>query len=223
MPSNFSKQLQVISAAGQGFLNGGSGDTVVGGALSGVPSSIGATQGLQDIPGDRIVFGMADALALSNTNIGTLYGGMYQYVTTYSAAVGAATIHRGCFWRIASADNSYTVTPDESGTQGANFGAGVFINTLTAGNSWWIQTAGKATLLFRATLTGVPAAGCAVYFANAGAGADVSLFDVLAGLGANPTFEQYQLYMNLYVGPAGAAPVAAAASIVEMDLRKVRF
>lgn len=223
MPSSFTKQLQQISQAGAGSLNGGAGDLVIGGTLTGVPSGTQATQGIQDIPGDRIVFGMMDALALSNTSIGTLYGGMYQYVTSYLSAVATPTIKRGVFWRTASADNSYTVTPDESGTQGANFMAGVCINTLTSGNSWWIQISGKATLLFRATLTGVPEAGCGVFASNAGAGADVGTFDVLSGLGANPTFAQFSTYLNLYVGPAGAAPTAATASVVEMDLKHIRY
>lgn len=224
MPSNFTKQLQQISSVGGGFLNGGAGDTIVGGALTGVPTGVQATQGIQDIPGDRIVFGMADALALSNTSVGTLYGGMYQYVTTYVSSVGTPTINRGLFWRTASASNTYTVTPDESGNLGADYWAGLSINTLVAGNSWWMQMAGKAMGLFRAVLTGVtPAAGCAVYFAAAGAGADLGTLDCFAGNAANPTYNDVQHMQNLYVGVAATAPVAATASVIEMDLKRVRF
>lgn len=224
MPSNFTKQLQQISSVGGGFLNGGAGDEVIGGILTGVPSSIGASQGLQDIPGDRLVLGMADALALSNTSVGTLYGGMYQYVTTFLTSTATPTIKRGLFWRTASADNTYTVTPDETGAMGADYWAGVSINTLTKGNSWWMQLAGKATVLFRAVLTGVnPAAGCGVFYAAAGAGADVGLFDVFAGNAGNPTFDDAQHMLNLYCGQALTAPVAATASIINMDLKRVRF
>lgn len=224
MPSHWAKQLQQISSSGAGFLNGGAGDTVIGGALTGVPAGVQATQGIQDIPGDRIVFGMADALAMSNTSIGTLYGGMYQYVTTYVSSVATPTINRGAFWRTASPSNDYVVTPDESGNLGADYWAGVYINTLTAGNSWWIQIAGKVKVLFRAVLTGgTPAAGGAVYYAAAGAGADVGTFDVFSGNAANPTFDDVQHMQNLYAGVAATAPVAATASIIEMDLKRVRF
>lgn len=224
MPSNWTKQLQQISSVGGGSLNGGSGDEVVGGVLTGVPAAIYASQGIQDIPGDRIIFGMADALAMSDTDIGTLYGGMYQYMTTYVSSVGTPTINRGLFWRIASADNAYVTTPDESGAMGADYWSGVAINTLTKGYSWWQQVAGKVKVLFRAVLTGVaPAAGCAVYFAAAGAGADLGTFDVFAGNGASPTFDDIQHMQNLYAGVAETAPVAATASIIDMDLKRVRF
>lgn len=223
MPSNWTKQLQQVSAAGQRYLNGGSGDEIVGGRLTGVPSGLNVSQGIQDIPGDRLILGMADALAMSNTTIGTLYGGMYQYMTSYSAAVATPTIKRGLFWRIASADDSYVVTPDESGAMGADYWAGIAINTLTAGYSWWMQIAGKATGLFRTLLTGVGAAGCGVYFAAAGAGADVGTFDVFAGAGGAPTFDDVQHMQNLYVGVAETAPANATASVFDMDTKRVRY
>lgn len=224
MPTNWTKQLQQISSVGQGYLNGGAGDTVIGGAITGVPAGIQVSQGIQDIPGDRIVFGMADALAMSKTSVGTLYGGMYQYMTTFVTSVATPTINRGLFWRILSADDSYTVTPDESGAMGADYWAGISINTLTAGNSWWMQIAGKVKALFRAVLTGpTPAAGCAVYAAAAGAGADVGTFDIFSGSLNNPTFDDVQHMQNLRVGLAETAPVAATASIIDVDLGRVRF
>lgn len=224
MPSNWTKQLQQISSVGGGFLNGGAGDDVIGGSLTGVPSTIYATQGLQDIPGDRIIFGMADALALSKTSVGTLYGGMYQYVTSYVSSTATPTINRALFWRIASGDNTYTVTPDESGAMGADYWAGVSINTLTKGNSWWMQLAGKVKVLFRATVTGVtPAAGNGVYLAAAGAGADVGTFDVFGGNATNPTFNDVQHMQNLYAGVAETAPADATASVVDVVMKHLRF
>lgn len=224
MPSSFTKQLQQLSAAGAGYLNGGTGDSVIGGLLTGVPAGLNISQGMQDIPGDRLVLGMADALAMSKTSIGTLYGGMYQYVTTFATSVATPTINRGLFWRILSADDSYTVTPDESGVMGADGWAGVGINTLVAGNSWWMQSAGKVKVLFRAVISAVtPAAGCGVYYAAAGAGADVGTFDCFAGNAGAPTFDDIQHLQNLYAGVAEAAPANATASIIDIDLRRVRF
>lgn len=225
MPSNWTKQLQQINAqsGAGGFLNGGSGDAVIGGQLSGLPAGLSISMGGQDVPGDRIVFGMADALAMSKVSIGTLYGGMYQYMTTYLLSTATPTINRGLFWRILSADDSYTVTPDESGAMGANGWAGVAINTLTKGNSWWMQIAGKVKVLFRGTLTGTGAAGSAVYFAGAGAGADVGTFDTFGGVATAVTSNLIGPFMNLYAGVAEAAAANATASIIDMHMRFLRF
>lgn len=222
MPSNFTKQPQQLSAAGAGYLNGGTGDAVIGGQLTSVPSTVTASQGIQDTPGDRIILGMADALALSKTSVGTLYGGLYQYVTTYASSTATPTINRAAFWRTASADNSYTVTPDESGATGANLRAGVFINTLTAGNSWWIQVAGKVKVLFRAAISGIPSAGCAVYNANQGAGADVGTFDCLDG-GVAPTFTQVGQMLNMYAGVAETLPANGTASVIDIPMGMIRW
>ena len=82
------KQADQLSAR---FLNDVN-DLVVGGAPVSVPAgapsaAISATQ-----PGDRIVLDDATAKALSDTGVGTLYGGVYMYVqyktTTRPAAVG---------------------------------------------------------------------------------------------------------------------------------------
>ncbi|MGH7184483.1 MAG: hypothetical protein ACREJN_21265 [Nitrospiraceae bacterium] len=223
MPSNWAKQTQQISASGGGFLNGGAGDTVIGGILTSVPAGVNASQGIQDIPGDRIIFGMADALALSKVSVGTLYGGMYQYITTYASATGAASVHRGCFWRQLSLDNSYTVTPDESGAAGVSLHAGVYINTLTAGNSWWIQTAGKVSVLFRGTLSGTGGAGVAAYFAGAGAGVDLGLFDAFGGVATAVTFGNISNFQNRYAGVCEGAATGGAVSIISMPLGPVRF
>ncbi len=218
MPSNFTKQVQFLTNK---YFNGGSGDSVVGGTLSGVPANVGASQYSQTQPGDRIVLGTADALALSDTvNTGTLYEGIYQYVRTPSSPTATPTINRLAFWDSSTSQNQ--VTPDESGAQGANLIAGVFINTLTKGNSWWIQIAGRATLLFRTVLTGTAADGVAVYAAGAGAGTDVGTGDVLAD--ATPTtFAETGLMDQRFLGTAIGIPVAGAASVVLLQQRLTRM
>ena len=220
--NNFVKQPQQLTSGGN-RLNGGSGDSVVGGVLTGVPAGIpGASQGGQTQPGDRFILGFVDALALSNTTVGTLYGGLYMYVSTYASATAAYTINRLVFWNFPTAnDNLYQVTSDEGSlTTGAALIAGVLINTLTAGNYWWIQIAGKVAVKFRSVLTGTPSSGCAVYAAGAGAGAQVGTFDVLDG-GGNPTFTQLGLALNRYSGVADAIPVAGAVSNISMPLSRL--
>lgn len=214
MPSNFTKQPQFLT---QKYFNSGTGDATIGGALTGVPSNVNAGQYNQTLPGDRLVLSAADALALSNTTVGTLYGGIYMYVRTNANSVGTPTIGRLAYWDLTVADSQYQVTPDETGAAGANLIAGVFINTLTKGNSWWICIGGKVLAAFRAVLTGVPAVGVAAYAAAAGAGADLGKLDVLAS-GANPTFAEVGLMQERYVGVAEALPVAAASSLIDLRL-----
>ncbi len=219
MPSNWTKQPQFLLAK---YFNSGSGDAVVGGLLTGVPTGVIASQGAQTRAGDRMVLSASDALALSDPTVGTLYGGLYQYVTTASGSTATPTRGRLAFWDTTVADSVYQVTPDESGTTGASLIAGIFINTLTKGYSWWILIAGKGYATFRAALTGAPSAGCAVFAAAAGAGVDVGTFDVLDG-GANPTFSQVALMQNYYMGVAETSPVGGATSLIDIPLRTYRL
>lgn len=217
MPSHFAKQNQQITATGQGHLNGGAGDSVVGGLLTGVPAGLNIGQGIQTLPGDRMILGEEDAAALTDTTVGTLYGGLYVYVRTKSTATAAYTKNRAVFWDSAVAGSQFQVTSDESGDQGVSLFAGVLIATLTAGYSWWIQAAGRVRVIFRAVLTGLSTDGCAVFLAAAGAGADCGMFDVLDG-GGNPTFTQVGQMFTRYVGPAQTAPIAATVSTINIPL-----
>lgn len=217
MPSNWMKQPQQITSAGQGHLNGGAGDAVVGGLLTGVPAGLNISQGIQTLPGDRMILGEEDAAALTDTSVGTLYGGILTYVRTPSGSTATPTKNRAMFWDSSVAGSQFQATPDESGSQGVALFAGVCINTLTKGYNWWIQSAGRVRILFRAVLTGAPSDGCPVYLAGAGAGADVGLFDVLDGNG-NPSFTQVGQMLNQYVGPSQTAPIAATVSTVNLPL-----
>lgn len=222
MPSNWTKQPQQLNQVR--YLNSGSGDSVVGGLLTGVPSGVAASQGIQDVPGDRIIFGMADALALSNTTVGTLYGGMYQYVRTKSNSTATPTLNRAVFWDNTVNYNLYQTTPDEV----TGFWAGFNINTLTKGYNWWIQIAGMITMRFLASITGTPTVGRGVFLAMAGAGSDVGSVDQLAGQstavttgGANNVGVD-TLIAN-YMGVAVALPSNGASSLVEKPIGRVRF
>ncbi len=190
------------------YLNSGSGDSVIGGAISTLPSSLNAQAFNTPAIGTRMILSEEDALAASDvTNVGTLYGGMYQYVTVVSTAIASPARGKAAFWDTSVVNKKFQVTPDESGNQGVAMFAGVFINTLTAGYSWWILQAGRVYARMKAAFTGVPSDGCAVYLAAAGAG-EPGVFDVLDG-GGNPTFTQVGQMLQRYVGVANGLPVAA--------------
>lgn len=142
-------------------------DSTSGGAVvsapSGVPSAaISATQ-----PGDRIVLDDSAALALSDTTVGTLFGGVYMYVGTLATATASPKRGAIAFWRAAElpggASRAYTVTADAApNTTIPAYIAGVFINPTTSsgtgvalanGNFGWIQVAGTASVLFDTSLT----------------------------------------------------------------------
>ncbi len=222
MPSNWTKQTQILNH--QRYFNGGSGDSVVGGALTGVPSGIGANQGNQDVPGDRLIFGQADALAMSKTSVGTLYGGLYQYVRTKSNSTATPTIGRLVFWDNTVNYNLYQVTPDEV----VGMIAGVAINTLTKGYSWWIQIAGIANIHYRTSISGTETVGRGVFALMGGAGADVGTADQLVGAstavttGGSTNVGIDSLIAN-YLGVAVELPVDNLLRLVEMPLNKVRF
>lgn len=219
MPSNFTQQNFQLSAAAGGYLNGGNGDAVVGGVITAAPSGLLVNQGMQDIPGNRMVVGEEDALALSNLDVGQLYGGLYQYVRTKETATASFLVNRAVFWDTGVANDQFQVTSDEDGDQGIAPFAGVLINALTKGYSWWIQQAGRVNVLFTTTLTGVAADGQAVFLAGAGAGADNGTFDVLDG-GGNPTFTDVGGMLNTYCGWAQGEPVGAAISTINIPLNR---
>jgi hypothetical protein len=201
----------------QNFLNDGLGDSVIGGLISAVPTGVVASQGNALYPGDRIILGAAEALALSDTAVGTLYAGLYMYVRTLSTAVIQPALGKAAFWDLTVADSQYQVTSDETATL---LFAGVFINTLlTRGNAWWICIAGKVLAKFKAVLTNPAAAiGNAAYLA-----ADTTAtFDCRGGMG-NPTFTQMDAALNQYAGVCETAPVGGASSLIDMPMRMYRW
>lgn len=177
MPCNFSKQPQFLTRK---YLNSGNGEAVLQGQLTGVPVGVTASQGIQDLPGDRIIFGAADALALSDPTVGTLYEGLYQYVGTQALSTLPFEIGHAVYWNGFVADSAYEVSADEQADDVGSF-AGVLINTITRGYWGWIQIAGKVSAVFQAQLTGTPVAGCPVYLSDN----DLGEFDVYAGTAPN--------------------------------------
>jgi hypothetical protein len=137
-------------------------DTVAGGVVVGVPSGAPSPAASQTLPGDRIVLDDPTALALSDTTVGTLYGGVYMYYGVYGTST--ATPARGTigFFRAADVGGTayvYQVIADaQPSTSVPTYIAGIFINAITKGNWGWLQVAGLASVLFdSATLTAIAA------------------------------------------------------------------
>jgi hypothetical protein len=133
-------------------------DAVAGGQLVSVPTgapqaAVSATQ-----PGDRIILDDATALALSDTTVGTLYGGIYVYVGSKAASTAAPALGVPAFFLAADIGTVYEVTPDAQPTAAiATFLWGVYINAISKGNWGWIQTGGIATVKYQGTVTGTAA------------------------------------------------------------------
>jgi hypothetical protein len=133
-------------------------DSVQGGAIFTIPSPVQGPAWSQTIPGDRLVLDDASALALSDTVVGTLYGGVYEYVQTYLSSAAAPARGQAAFWLIASLPPNtplaYQVTADAQPTAALPaYIAGVFINAVTKGNYGWIQNAGIASILPDSSMT----------------------------------------------------------------------
>jgi len=156
----FTKQADFLTAAYLNDVN----DSAVGGQIQSVPTAVPATQGIQTLPGDRIILDDVTAAALSDTTIGTLYGGIYMYVqatwTTTAAALGQAGFYKVADIGSTTAPNSYIAYGDAQPTTAIpTYFLGVFISAPTKGNYCWIQIQGMASGLFDSTLAGTVAAG----------------------------------------------------------------
>lgn len=131
-------------------------DATLHGALTGLPSAVGGSQYQQNQPGDRILLDDATALALSDTAVGTLYGGIYMYVQ--AAATSTAVATRGCvaFFALSSisSSTSYTATPDAQPlTTVPTSVLGIWLNSVSKGSYGWIQISGIASVLYDSSVT----------------------------------------------------------------------
>jgi hypothetical protein len=238
--TNWVKQTQQLTSGGN-KVNGGNGDQVIGGLLTGVPAGIpGASQGGQTLPGDRFVLGALDAYALSNTSVGTLYCGIYMYVA-FNATAGNAALGQLVFWdpsvfSIATskpnqADGLYQVTTAEAGTGAGRVPpiAGVALNAVTQGFYWFVQIAGKATTLYGAA-TGSFFGGTSTYvnyggvFAGGyGKTAGSGLVTSINGAIAAPTSTNIADFLDAYIGVAEGLPAASGLYITDLKLQIYRL
>lgn len=133
-------------------------DTAAGGAILSVPAGAPVPTTSQTFPGDRIVLDDAAALALSDTAVGTLYGGIYMYMGTLSSSTASPARGAGAFMRAADLPSAlgglYQVTADAQPSAAVpTLLLGAFINAVTKGNWGWIQIAGVVSCLFDSTIT----------------------------------------------------------------------
>jgi hypothetical protein len=210
----FTKQGDFLTAAYLNDVN----DQTVGGQIQSVPTAVPASQGIQTLPGDRIILDDATAYALSDTTVGTLYGGIYCYVqygtTTRAAAVGGIA-----FFRAADVGNlaptspfttSYVAYGDaQPTTTTPSYIFGVFINVPTANYYCWIQVAGVASVLFDSTVTST-VAGTGIVIAKAAA--------AVASTADNTTTTTYTILMTtsmvgVAIGTTATSTVAKVAML----------
>ena len=112
----------------------------------------GGIAGLGGVPGRLGVIAKYNrefALNLSKTATGTCYAGLYQLVQFKSSSTAAPARGSAYFW---SDRANFIVTPDGSVASEGDF-AGVGLMANTKGSFGVIQVAGKASVLFRATVT----------------------------------------------------------------------
>lgn len=131
---------------------------------------------------------------------GTLYEGVYKYVQLSSQSANSAR-GRVAFWADA-AEFLVTMTAQDGNH------AGIFLNTVTAGNWCWIQVGGLASVLFAsvALTKATPAIKDVVVVTSGASNADVEA-------DATP---YTNLIFKRILGIAEEAPVAGAISLVEL-------
>jgi hypothetical protein len=188
-------------------------DATSGGSLVSLPSGVTGPQVNATQPGDRIVLDDISAAALSDTAIGTLFGGIYMYVGTLSSAAASPARGTCAFYRAAdlptAVANLYQVTSDvQPLTTIPTFIAGVFINAVTKGNFGWIQIAGVCMCLFDSAITAA-AVGNPVTPKQSAAVA--STFDVGVALAASVAGT---IVANSVVGAAIVIPVISTVTAV---------
>lgn len=133
-------------------------DPVSGGVTVSLPAGVQSPQVSQTIPGDRIVLDDATAVGLSDTTVGTLFGGIYMYTGTLSSSAAAPARGAAAFMRAADLPSAvtglYQVTADAQPSAAVpTLYAGVFINAITKGNFGWIQIGGVISTLFDSAIT----------------------------------------------------------------------
>lgn len=168
----------------------------------------------------------AEALKLSDTTVGTLLEGTYQYVYMNASASFGANLKRGqiLFW-VLGGTYVHEVTNVEP--TGKSMIAGIYAGPVgtdsrapSLTNPFFFMQAfrdGVANILFRTTLgNSGPAIGDSVFTAGAGAGTDNATADDIGGAGTPPTLANVANYIGRFLGVAETAPVGAAVSKVQL-------
>lgn len=194
------------------FLNS-TNDTFIGGQ-----SKIGSLSRYAGQLGKNLFVSHDQIASLTNTSIGTLYGGGYQYVRRRSTDDDSPALAPGkiLFWdtTITNWQEYFQVTTDEnlSSVDNAVMIAGISIGNIEPGNYGFIQWIGECYVRFRSVLTTAGAIGSRVYAAGAGdVGLDQGTADVL-------TTDSTSLANARYLGNAVEAPAASGLKRVMLNL-----
>lgn len=161
--------------------------------------------------GKRLVVDQSQIGLLSDAAVGTLYGGVYQYVRL-SEDADAPVVGEVAFWDLTEPYGAYQVTDDPS--QGATDGttlAGVFINAITPGNYGFVQVLGVASVLYTNPVT-ASGIGNPVVVVASGSPAGVALVDQVSSV-SNP---------SLLLGWGITAGVAETLGLIQLNPLAVR-
>lgn len=196
-------------------------------------SMFGLTEPITQQPqGSALVLGAfeeltrSEALKLSDTSVGTLLEGTYQFAYMNASASFGASLKRGqlLFW-VLGGTYVHEVTNVEP--TGKSMVAGIYTGPVgtdarapSLTSPFFFMQAfrdGVANILFRTTLSNsAPAVGDSIFTAGAGAGTDNAQADDLGGTGTPPTLANVANYISRYLGVAETAPVGGAISKVQL-------
>lgn len=99
--------------------------------------------------GAKLTIGPGEATRLSDSAVGTLFEGVYQYVQFLGSMTATPTRGMICFW--SDRANKVITCDVTAATQGKI--AGVVLNSVTKGNWGFIQISGSASVQFKSTIT----------------------------------------------------------------------
>lgn len=198
-----------------GFLNTVN-DTVIAGQ-----AGIGSLSKFAGQLGKNVFYSAEQVGSMFDADIGTLYGGGYQYVKRRSTDDDSPALAPGkiAFWdtTVANWQTAFQVTTDVdlSSASNAIMRAGIFIGNIEPGNYGFIQWLGLVNIRFRSVLTVAGAVGSPVYAADVGdIGADQGTADVL-------TTDSTAIANERAIGYAVAAP--SGGSLTQVALRQDGF
>lgn len=142
------------------------GETATGGKINRINETLPGGTGQSPIPPQTVGVGAApgqlgmafeletaDALFYSDTTLGTLFAGVYQYVRLDPACPVSAARGDAAFIANPANAGNFLVTADSTVAANLNFVCGVFLGPLTPGNYGVIQILGLASLQFVTNVT----------------------------------------------------------------------
>lgn len=198
MPTNLLTNILHLSAAQIDLIN----DSVVG-------ASVASGTGASPYPGQLgglLVVNETQAASLGSAF--TLHAGIYQYVQFKSGSTTAPAKGTMMYYASQSDQALYRATPDVTAATSGLI-AGVALSAVTKGNYGFVQVAGVASVLFKASITKTtPAIGDMVVVD----GSSTNTADVLADA-TGVTWAT----VKLRLGKAVTLPVGAAISLVWLD------